>query len=251
MDQQKGNPTKVHQNDVNTQMEASTNLTAQSPILFHIAKVKFRDQLVKIFSDSLLEKNPRQFFFEPVVLLDPKTIVSKHHSLGTFKQDFIQITIQMWDDELRSKVLERLRSMKPLKNIEIEEEDVCVLPFKEAQLVFKTGSVPPSIRLTGKPTSYLRSNENLEFYLLCNEPFSADVLVHEFRRNPEFTLNDWQMELDCRGLSIDSGTIPAGPTSVKPIAVSFNISIHPKEIKSNLLLQILFVICTILSLFFI
>ena len=231
---------EAQQNDVNrnSQMEVSTNHAAPSPILFQIARMKFRDQLVKIFSDSLLEKNPRQFFFEPLVLLDPKTIVIKHHSLGSFKQDFIQITIQMWNEELRSKVLERLRSMKTLNNVEIEEEDVCVLPFKEAQLVLKSGSIPPSIRLTGKPTSYLRSNENLEFYLLCNEPYSADVVAHEFRRNPEFTLNDWQIELDCRGLSIDFGiNLPTELTSLKHFSFSFNISIHPKAIEGNLSLQ--------------
>jgi len=207
------------------------------PVLFQVGKVKYHDLLVRIFSDSL-DKNQRQFFFEPLVLLDPSSIANKAH--GFFKSDFIQFTIQMWNEELRGKVLERLRSMKSLKNVEIDEDDVCVMPYEEVQLVCKSASVPQSIRLMDQPTSYLRSKENLDFYLLCDVSSSANALAEDFRLNPEFTLNSWKLALECRGLAIQSGTSLTESTSLKGQlkrpAFTFNVSIHPIKNASKLYL---------------
>ena len=210
--------------------EGSSNTSPPSSlVLFQVGKVKYHDLLVRIFSDSLdrNDKNPRQFFFEPIVLLDPSSIVNKAH--GFFKSDFIQFTIQMWNEELRVKVLERLRSIKSLQNVEIDEDDVCVMPYEEVQLVCKSASAPQSIRLMDQPTSYLRSKENLDFYLLCDVSSSASALAEDFRQNPEFTLNSWKLALECRGLGIQSGTALSESTTLKghlrrPI-FTFNVSI--------------------------
>lgn len=61
-----------------------TKMAAASSPVFEVAKVRYRDLLIRIFSDSL-DSNRRQFFFEPLVLLDPKSIVSK--SQGSLKQN--------------------------------------------------------------------------------------------------------------------------------------------------------------------
>ena len=133
---------------------------------------------------------------------------------------------------MRSKVLERLRSLKSLNNVEIEDDDVSVMPFEEMLLVCKTGSLPKSISLTAKPISFLRSNEQLDFCLLCDATSCANALAHDFRQNPEFTLNEWQLELECRGISTEYGTATAG---LKRPTFSFNISIQPNdEIASKL-----------------
>jgi len=138
----------------------------------------------------------------------------------------------MWNEEIRSKVLERLRSLKNLKNVEIEEEDICVMPFEEVLLVAKSGSLPNSISLTDKPRSYLRSNEKLDFSLLCDSSSSAQALAHDLRLNTETTLNEWQLELECRGLFINSGAAPAG---LKRPTFLFNISTERNdEITSKL-----------------
>lgn len=205
--------------DVDSKMDA-----ASSP-LFEVAKVKYRDLLIRIFSDSL-ESSRRQFFFEPLVLLDPKSIVSKSH--GSLNQNFIQITIQMWNEQVRSKVLERLRSLPTFQNVKIEEEDICVMPFEEVQLVCrKPGGISPSIRLQDEPKSYFRYNQNLDFYLICDAASSASVLADDFRQNPEFTLNGWQLKLQCSGLSTKTVTVPAGS---EPPAFLFNISICAREL---------------------
>ena len=208
--------------------------TPPPPVLFQVAKVKFHDLLVRIFSDSL-DKKPRQFFFEPLVVLDPKSIVSKSH--GFFKQDFICFTVQMWNEELRSKVLERLRSLEGLQNVKIGEEDVCVMPYEEVKLVFKSGSVPKSITLMDQPTSYLRSNENLDFYLLCDVSSASSALAEDFRKFPEFTLKSWKLALECRGLGIQSGTAALTDSmftgNLKRPTFTFNVSTNSKEIACN------------------
>jgi len=143
----------------------------------------------------------------------------------------------MWNLEIRSKVLERLRSLKSLKNIEIEEEDICVMPFEDVQLVCKSGSLPPFISLTAKPTPYLRSNENLDFYLLVGESSCANVLAHDIRQNPEFSLiNDWQLKLECHGFATESGTTPAGSTISPRPTRAYTISICSKEVATSKLI---------------
>lgn len=117
---------------------SQTNSNASpSSALSYIAKVKYHHQLIKIYSDS---SEKIQFFFEPLVLLDPKSILSKSHSRGSV--NFIQLTIQMWNESLRFKVLERLRSLETFQNVKIEEEDICVIPFDEVQLICKSGGLP-------------------------------------------------------------------------------------------------------------
>ena len=205
--------------------DVDTKAAAAPLQIFEVAKVRFHDLLIRIYSDSL-DSIRRQFFFEPLVLLDPKSIVSKLHS--SLELNNIQITIQMWNDEVRSKVLERLRSLPTLQRVQIEEEDICVMPFEEVQLVCrKSGGISPSIWLLDEPTSYFRHNQNVNFNLLCDAPSTASAFADDFRQNPEFTVKEWQLKLECRGLSSKTGTIPAGsepPTSL------FNISIFPSEL---------------------
>ena len=134
----------------------------------------------------------------------------------------------MWNEQVRSKVLERLRSLPALQSVQIEEEDICVMPFEEVQLVCrKSSGVSPSIRLQDEPTSYFRYNQNLNFYLLCDALSSASVLADDFRQNPEFTLKGLQLKLECRGLSTKTGTVPAR-SEPRP-SFLFNISIYPRE----------------------
>ena len=93
----------------------------------------------------------------------------------------------------------------------------------------KAGGISPSIRLLDEPTSYLRFNQKLDFYLLCDgsdAPSSASVLADDFRQAPEFTLKGWQLKLECRGLSLKTGTVPAGS---EPPTFLFNISVYPSE----------------------
>lgn len=161
-----------------------------------------------------------RFYFEPLVSLDPNSIIDKTHAF--LKQEFVRITIQMWNAEVRVKVLERLRSMPQFSHLKLRDDDICVMPYEDVQLVCKWGGNSQSIRLLEQPTSYLRSRESLDFFLLCDSHATACTLAEDFRQNPEFTLNSWQLALECHGLTIKSGT----DGKVRP-TTTFNVSVHP------------------------
>ena len=187
---------------------------SKNPVISQIAKVSYRDFFVGIYSPNLAETNSlRHFFFEPIFLLDTTSITSGTH--GLLKPDYVKFAIQMWNPELRSKVLERVRSLPdPFGSVGIQEDDIYVMPYEEVQLVFKADSFLPSIKLMDQPTTYLRSRENLDFYLLCDTPSTSNVLAEDFSRNPSFTLNTWQLALECRGLALGNGTESEGMASL-------------------------------------
>ena len=79
--------------------------------------VNYRHFHIRIFTDIIEKSRPKRFYFEPLVLLDQNSVASESHSF--FKQDVVRLTIQMWDHQVRSKVLDRLRSLPELRNLEI------------------------------------------------------------------------------------------------------------------------------------
>lgn len=215
--------------------KACSNKSNNGNRIVEITKVSYKKLLIGIFTDSDNEVNnsARRFYFEPIVILDPKGIFNE--SEGFLKRDFVRFTIQMWNQELRSKVLERLLTIPTLiGSNKIQEEDVCVMPYEEVQLVFKAGSIHSSFQVTNEPISYLRSRENLDFYFLCDLNSTAKSLAENFRRNPEFMLKSWQMKLECRGLALMATD---DTTSIKP-RWSFSINvISPLSVPSQTDLQ--------------
>jgi len=209
-------------------LESPTNLTVKDRLV-EVAQVNYRDFFTKIFIDSI---NPiRHFFFEPIVQLDRKHIVIENYNL--FQQDVLRFTVQMWNQELHSKVLEHLRSIPELGGKKIREGDVYVLPFENINLVYKPGSIPESIQLYSRPISYIDMDmpKFLHFYLLSNSSSAALALAQDFRRNPEFSLKKWQLNLVCRGLALGRKV-----ASSDRAVFSYNVStIAPTNFGGNLL----------------
>lgn len=193
--------------------------------IVEIAKVNFKNFFITIFTEDV--RNPKRFFFQPLVLLDPKSIISESH--GFLQQDVIRLTIQMWNPEIRSKVLDRLRSLPSLSNVNVHEDDIYVLPFEEVQLVHKPGSIHQSIRMLDEPKRYHRLSESLHFYLLCDSAPDANAFAEDFRRNPEFVLENSQLALECRGLSLGY------PIGNRP-NFKYNIITFPNEGKQSKLI---------------
>jgi len=131
--------------------------------------------------------------------------------------------------------MEHLRSLESLNNVSIGEHNVFVMPYEEVELVHKSGSFPQSIRLMDQSTSYLRSKENLDFYLLCDSPSMAEAFTEDFQHNPEFTLNCWQLTLECRGLAVQSSSVEPASCMVllKRLTNSFAVSVLPNGITSK------------------
>jgi len=132
----------------------------------------------------------------------------------------------MWNPEIRSKVLERLETLPDLGQLKISEEDINVMPFEDVQLISNFGALSQSIKLMKQSTSYARFKENLEFYILCDLPSTASALAADFKKNPEFTLNSWQLALECKGLAIKSWDNNSSTTPFKRPTFKYNVSIH-------------------------
>lgn len=201
-----------------------------SPVsIVEIAKVSYRDFSVGIYTDSCT----RRFYFDPIVLLDPKTIFNESHEF--FKQDYVRFTIQMWNSEIRSKVLHRLRSLPNYKDLNIDEDDISVLPFEEVYLEFKQGSIHQSLKFMNQRSSYIRLSDSSDFYLLCDLPSTANVMAEGFKRNPEFTLNTWELALKCSGLLLGNGakSLVGGKLSKLHPTFLFTVSVHRFETGNN------------------
>ena len=128
----------------------------------------------------------------------------------------------MWNPELRSKVRDRLRSLPSLKDIEIQEDDIYVMPYEKVQLIFKasTDKITDSIRLMDEPKPYTRLSQNLDFFLLCESFVAANDLATDFRKIPEFTIQNFKLAIECCGL-IGPGGSPI--TSFKSSTSSINV----------------------------
>ncbi len=206
--------------------EAPTSLTIKERLI-EVAQVNYKDIFIKIFTDSL--NFYHHFFFEPIVQLDRKNIVIESYDL--FQQDVLRFTVQMWNEELLSRVLERLKSLPELAGKKICEDDIYVLPFEDVNLVYKPGSIPESIQLFDRSVSYfdMEMPKFLHFYLLSNSSEAALALADEFRRNPEFSLKKWQLKLVGRGLALGKAA-----SSDRPV-FSFNVSsVAPTQFQGKL-----------------
>jgi len=176
--------------------------TPPSQPIVEVSKVSYRGSIIRIFAEASV-KNHSRFFYEPLVHLDPKSIIAHPH--GLLKWDVVRFNIEMWNSELRRQVLARVKSLKSLPNVTVDEQDVYVLPFETIQLthgVLTTinSSVEGGMMNTSK--SYLRQSESLQFYLTFNSTSSAHVIAENFRLNPGYVLELWNVTLEGHGLDL-------------------------------------------------
>lgn len=111
------------------------------------------------------------------------------------------------------------------------------MPYEEVQLVCDPGTGPnDSIKLVDRPTSYLRFPESLDFYLLCDSLTVANSLVGDFRKNPEFTLSNLQLKLECRR----TGLVMEESSTFKVSVLPGGISARSTIIGNRIYLKIIF-----------
>ncbi len=197
-----------------------------------IAKLSYGDFVIGIFTDN--QRDPRRFFFEPIVLLDPSTVSMESDNF--LKQHLVRFKIKMWTKELRSKVFDRLRSLQPnLSTSGIQLDDISVIPYENIKLVVQPGgTVHSSVRLVEKESSYKRLCESIPFYFSCDSLESATILADYLRANPEFILERCQLALECDGLVLTSQTVsPEKSSSDRPRA-TFNVSTLPIKLERKI-----------------
>ena len=162
--------------------------------LVEVARAKYRDFVIPIYGEINFDgrNSNRRFYFEPLVMLDPQSVVPI--SYGLLKQKSVRFSIQMWNEFLSSQV------QKCLSNTftGVRKENICVMPYEEVQL--QADLVGHPFSLMEKPTAYNRQNENLVFYVICDSPSTAATLASDLRHNPDFSLKNLPLQLECRGL---------------------------------------------------
>ena len=156
--------------------------------------------LIGIFTDSPSLFSRRRFFFEPLALLGPN-IALVHEPEAPIKGFGIRLTIQMWNQELRSKVLEHLRSLPSFASYNIHEDDVTVMPFNELKLICDPlKCLLYSIRVADGHISYSGSPESIDSFIQCDQLSTAIDWTVDFRRDPKSTLEKLELKLESRFL---------------------------------------------------
>ena len=94
-----------------------------------ISQINHLGSFIHIFTDS-----PSHFVFEPLAFLGPN-ITPMYDTQAPLKDFGVRLTIHMWNQELRSKVLEHLRSLSNFAASNIQNDDVNVMPYNELKLI--------------------------------------------------------------------------------------------------------------------
>ena len=161
-------------------------------LVVEVSELTYQETTIKIFNSGVKINNSPRFFFEPIVVLDSTSVVIQPQNL--FKEDVVRFTIQMWNADLRSKVVERLRLDC---STEITDKDVSVMPYEDIRLVGQRGSIHKSIKIMEEAIPYNRLNEKLDFFLLCDSPSTATSLAENLRHYPELIVRKWKLALEC------------------------------------------------------
>ena len=129
------------------------------PSLVHQMSMPFRDFRVSIFKKTggIIDQ---QFYYEPIVSLDPLSIVVDHRFQVSFK-------IELWNPKLE----DRIASYLQLKH----NSSVQIIPYEEVQLVQKTAGIFQLPSLSTK--SYLQLNESLDFKVFCDNKEAAEMVA--------------------------------------------------------------------------
>jgi len=164
--------------------------------LVEVAQLTYRGSKIRIFTDSA-KRNPPRFFYDVMAQVDPKSISMVPNYL---RNNVVTFTIAMWNRELLSKVLARVRALP--NHSKVTEKDIHVMPFTNVVLGHKPGSSSShsSMTLSDARKSYTHREDNLQFYLLCNTSETANLFVEHFRCNPGLELNSLQFVLEGYGL---------------------------------------------------
>ncbi len=132
------------------------NGTKNPQQVVEVAELIYQDFIIKIYTDGAKKDNSSRtrFFFEPIVVLDPKSVIIINQSQELFQEKhFVRFTIQMWTQEIRAKIMELLHPDHP----EIKEKDVRVMPYENVRLVVKPGSIHKSVKIMEEATPYRRA----------------------------------------------------------------------------------------------
>ena len=79
----------------------------------------------------------------------------------------------------------------------------------------------------GPAVSYHRSQESIDFYLICDSSSAAQALADEFRLDPKFTLSNLQLNLECKGLCFGVASTNLSTLQINRPTFKFKVVISP------------------------
>ena len=168
------------------------------PGLIAIFPMPYRHFRVNIYKQL---GEPSRYFYEPIVLLDPKSVQS--HLNKSTNQAYVRFKIRMWDSELEEQVIHWLKRLPGCQDV----QDFCVqaMPYEEIRLV-RTGDnvTAAAYRLPKQPTPYHQLAQHLHFQLFCETKETADDVAESFRADPEISLQNLALECTTARVSVAS-----------------------------------------------
>ena len=144
----------------------------EDPTLFKAVSMPYRDFRVSIYKKSAEAVD--QFYYEPIVSLDPKSIVINRAYDSQFQVTF---TIEMWNNHLESLITKYLRDKRGVE--QLDESNVQVMPYEEIRLVEMDYDSKKNIfTLPNRPKSYLLLNQSLNFDVFCDNKEAAEIVAN-------------------------------------------------------------------------
>ena len=114
-----------------------------------------------------------QFYYEPIVILDPNSIVLNRVSDQRFKLSFM---VELWNAPLETRITNFLRKKRGLE--QLDDSNVQVMPYEEIRLVRTEDDCKrDAFQVTSGPTSYLQLNENLKLFVFCHSKEVAELVT--------------------------------------------------------------------------
>ena len=209
------------------------------PVIQLLGSMRYGDFRVKIFKQ--VSDHMENFFYEPVVVFDPKSVRAAATGSG---QHQVRFRVQMWDGEVQCNAIEWLNGRKSLKKInEDDDVDVQIMPYDEVRLVMKKaadeGGSSSTFFLPDVSTPYYTLKESLPFFLLCGSMEAAQQLVEEIKSDPESWLDE-NLQLECTARTLQkhphqSGSA-SGSTSQPGIQQRFGFNVvdrHGAEVEND------------------
>ena len=124
-------------------------------------------------------------YYEPIAVLDPKSIVVERLSANQFQVNF---DLEMWNATLEEQVA---------KYRQCDRKLIQVMPYEEVCLVQRDKSDGGgAFQLPSRPTSYLQLNERLNFDVVCDSKEIAE-LVTDTKHLAKKLFR--QLKIECRG----------------------------------------------------
>ena len=132
---------------------STAGCVSEDPNLVPIGRMPYRNFLICVYRKTGGES--ALFYYEPVVLFDPKTVVQNG--------DEVSFTVDLWNRTVQNRAVKFLR--EEVGEADLKSHQVSVMPYEEVRLVKISNE--GYITLPESPKLYRNLSESLDFELKC------------------------------------------------------------------------------------